>query len=368
MKVSNTFKALKNENGVAIVILALTMLVLLLSAGLAIDAGYAYFVKKQLQNAADSGALAGAGLLYPNSSTTPLSQLTPDWTSAGSIAPTFIKQNKAAGSYLTDADIVSVNTGYWNLNHIPPDIQPSSTAPKFKCSKSGSICTPSTATSVCGSNEVCLQQDVPAVQVTVQRSGLPTYFTKILGWETFSPSATAVAARGYPLSAKLSFPFAVSQCMADYYSAHPSPEIIQIPGTYSHVANCNTGNWTPFTLDGNSDSLIKRLLNGTTPSQGVSIGDNIHIQPGTETNLYGEVEKAYIGQTVLVPAVASPLTSDKQFDAPITGFFEFKITAVNKNGSHSYISGQFIPYQGDPEASRLGGAQGNTVTPPMLIK
>jgi len=363
MKYSIRFKYIKNEKGIAFVMLAIIMFFLIFCVGLAIDTSHVFVVKKQLQNAADSGALAGAGVLYPDSSATLLSQLSPNWSLAASTAPTFVKQNRASGSNLTDADILSVKTGYWNLSQNPPGMQPSTTVPKYKCSTSGLACTPSTATTSCSASEACLQQDVPAVQVTVQKSGVLSYFAKAVGWHAFSPSATAVAARGNPLSAQLSFPFAVSKCMADYYSLHPSPATIQIPGVNPQDPSCNTGNWTSLTMGGGGDSVVQGLLSGSTPPQSISFGDNIQIQSGTKANLYGLVDP-YIGQTVLIPVVADPTKSS----TPVTGFFEFIVTGVTKNGSHSYISGQFVPYQGDPTPSGLGGAQSNTVTPPMLIK
>ncbi|MBN1886662.1 MAG: hypothetical protein JW850_01675 [Thermoflexales bacterium] len=49
----------KNEQGQAIVILAIGMVVLLIFAALAIDAGNAYTAKREAQNAADAVALAG---------------------------------------------------------------------------------------------------------------------------------------------------------------------------------------------------------------------------------------------------------------------------------------------------------------------
>ncbi len=54
------YKQVENEKGQAIVILALAMIVMLLFAGLAIDGGNLFVVKRQTQNASDAGALAGA--------------------------------------------------------------------------------------------------------------------------------------------------------------------------------------------------------------------------------------------------------------------------------------------------------------------
>lgn len=50
----------KNEKGQAIIILVIAVVALLAFAALAIDAGNAYTVRREAQNAADAGALAGA--------------------------------------------------------------------------------------------------------------------------------------------------------------------------------------------------------------------------------------------------------------------------------------------------------------------
>jgi len=49
-----------NQRGIAVVYIALMLVVLFMFAGLAIDIGYMYVAKTQLQNAADAAALAGA--------------------------------------------------------------------------------------------------------------------------------------------------------------------------------------------------------------------------------------------------------------------------------------------------------------------
>jgi Flp pilus assembly protein TadG len=54
---------IKNEKGMAIVYMAILIAVLVAMAGLAVDIGYMYVAKGQLQNAADGAALAGAAKL-----------------------------------------------------------------------------------------------------------------------------------------------------------------------------------------------------------------------------------------------------------------------------------------------------------------
>jgi Flp pilus assembly protein TadG len=56
-------KILKDRKGIAAVYIALIMFVLVAFVGLAIDIGYMYVAKGQLQNASDAAALAGASSL-----------------------------------------------------------------------------------------------------------------------------------------------------------------------------------------------------------------------------------------------------------------------------------------------------------------
>jgi Flp pilus assembly protein TadG len=53
-------KAINNEKGVALILVAVSVVVLFGMGALAIDVGHLYNVKNQLQSAADAAALAGA--------------------------------------------------------------------------------------------------------------------------------------------------------------------------------------------------------------------------------------------------------------------------------------------------------------------
>lgn len=61
-------RALDDQRGQMLVLVALGMLVLMGVAGLTIDAGHAYLVRDKLQSTADAAALAGADSVYTNSS------------------------------------------------------------------------------------------------------------------------------------------------------------------------------------------------------------------------------------------------------------------------------------------------------------
>ncbi len=58
----------KSDEGQALVLAALGLVVLMLMAGLGVDVGYLRYHKQQMQKAADAGAIAGASA-YPYEST-----------------------------------------------------------------------------------------------------------------------------------------------------------------------------------------------------------------------------------------------------------------------------------------------------------
>ena len=62
-------RTMREHRGATIIFVALAMVMILGFAALAVDVGYLYVVRNQLQNAADSGALAGAQVLYNDAGT-----------------------------------------------------------------------------------------------------------------------------------------------------------------------------------------------------------------------------------------------------------------------------------------------------------
>ena len=362
-------RVFKNERGISLVFFALTMFVILFLMGLCIDVGYLYVVKGELQNAADAGALAGAGTIFPqNPPTAPTSFPKPAFEQAHTVAKTFVEKSKAAGDLLTEGEIESIETGYWNLRDGQGPIQGASTVPSGICSGSGMACT-SDADCPAGA---CMIQDVPAVLVTVKKT-VPTFFASAFGFNSFEPRASAVAARGFPKTGH-PFPIAVSKCMVQHYFAQdplPDPPAeITMTGPYSHVPEyshvpgCNTGQWTSLNLGSSSASVIKDLMYGvTTP---LEIGDDITIAPGDKEVLYGDVQN-FLGKVVLLSVVQDPALNTNT-TTPITGFVRFRINGVTGTGANTRIVGNFLAYYEDKETGKPGGPRGNSVTPPVLVK
>lgn len=147
---------LRDQKGLALVFIALILVVICGFLGLAIDMGYMYVAKGQLQNAADSAALAGASQL-------PVQNL------ARTEAVSFAARNIAAGSEvsITESDVTLGNFNR-NLN------------PQYEVNR----------------------LPVNAVQVQARRtedSGdqakVDLFFSNVFGWSQMGASATAIAQR-----------------------------------------------------------------------------------------------------------------------------------------------------------------------------
>lgn len=354
----------KNERGISLVFFALTMFVILFLMGLCIDVGYLYVVKGELQNAADAGALAGAGTIFPPSFPAPASFPEPDFEQAYTEARTFVEKSKAAGDLLTDREIESIETGYWNLSDGKGTIKGALTVPSGICSDSGMVCT---ADADCLASGACMIQDVPAVLVTVKKT-VPTFFATAFGFNSFEPRASAVAARGFPKTGH-PFPIAVSKCMVQHYFAQnplPDPPTeITMWGAYSHVTGCNTGQWTSLNLGSSSASVIRDLMYGVT--QPLEIGDDITIAPGNMEVLYNHIRQDFLGKVVQLSVVQDPALNTNS-TTQITGFVRFRINQVIGTGANTQIVGNFLAYYEDKETGKPGGPVGNSVTPPVLVK
>lgn len=99
---------LENQRGLALVYIALLMVAICGFLGLAVDIGYMYVARGQLQNAADSAALAGASAL-------------PDQTDARGKAKTFAEINSVVPGPDTKVAVSSddITLGNWNRKNNP---------------------------------------------------------------------------------------------------------------------------------------------------------------------------------------------------------------------------------------------------------
>ncbi len=107
MATTSLRRRVKEEKGATIILVAVSMVVLLGMAALAIDVGYLYVVRGELQNAADSGALAGAQVLYLPDGT----QVDTSETGAIPTATAYVANNYSEQAAV---QVQSVDRGHWN--------------------------------------------------------------------------------------------------------------------------------------------------------------------------------------------------------------------------------------------------------------
>lgn len=341
----------RQQRGAVALMVALMLPLFIVVAAFAIDLAHVRVVHSEMQNDADAAALSGAHELI-DASTGALR-----WSAAISQAQQSVGLNRAAGSVMTDA---SVLTGYWNLTGSPSTLQT----------------LPMTPTA----------WDAPAVSVTLHKqdgqNGGPvgTFFARFLQIMGINQQVTAVAA---PTSPGLMmpgglFPLAMAQCMYDTYwdsSVYPPrPRIDPATGkTYVfkigsgyHYGVCSSGEWSALLDDRNDVGVIRQLIAQGNP-QALQMGQSIWIEPGTKTTLYQTTRDCSAAgdqscEYVVVPTVSQ---TDNHAMTPITGFACLHI--LDANPGKKYVLAEMSKRCSSPLAGGVGPNYG-VLTPPALVR
>ena len=345
---------------------------------LAIDVGRIYIVRTEMQNVADSSALAGANCLtrqtLPGSTSDCISTTTStlNWGIAQAKATYQLGQNTADNIAISTTDSGhQVGTGYWNLLTGSPS--------------GGALVNTFSPITV---------NDKPAVRVTVTKdtnknNGPITMLTgKIFGGSDVPMTASAVAVISSPGNVPPSslIPQAINKCMYDKFwnAANGTPiiytgspldpyglSVIGQPwkfriGSAYHYDTCESGQWTSFNQDVNSQSAISALITNGNPTT-LNIGDLTWIEPGTKTASYNDLNARYPKLPVDVSIIVVD-TADltNKGTVPIVAFAGFSIDAI-QGGSGKYIQGNFIANYLTPGSGGIGPFYG-TYTPPRLAQ
>jgi hypothetical protein len=351
MNLTRLFNKTK-QHGNVLVLIALMLPVLLAFVALAIDVGRIYVVKNELQNAADAAALRGAAVLpKPDAAYPGANYAHPNWVYAQAQGASAIALNQAANRSLSDG---LVEVGYWNVKQTPEGMQATSITPTLF--------------------------DKPAVRVTIKLGGgdnggaLNLFFAPIFGQSYQEVSATSLALIAAPaqVSPGALFPTAMASCLFSHYwdaaagkpkldPATGKPYVFKIGSAY-HYPPCDSGEWTTFGVDANNVGAIRDLILNGNPGP-LSIGQNVWVQTGSKTALYGDV---IFPKDVLVAVVANVNTHSFQ---PIVAFAPFHITN-SVGGAGKYVEGYFIDdYKGS--LTDIGDGSGidyGVYTPPILAQ
>jgi Flp pilus assembly protein TadG len=329
----------KKQKGAILVMAAGAMVLFLGIAALTVDVAHIYVTRSELQNAADSAALAAGGLLYPT-----LDDGSPNWSAAASKAQAAISLNKANNATLTDC---TVDTGYFDLSGQVSGIQ-----------------SPATVTTP-GPDEIA------AVKVTVSKSvgnnggPLNLFFGFILGVTSIDVSASAIAVTGSPNSVgeNTLFPLAMPlNLYSQYWDSVAGKPLIDpetgLPYVFQIGIDGTNGQWTSFETDSNSVPAVQDLIENGNPT-GLAIGDSVWIVPGVKTSIYDSVPSDI---DVTVAIVSDTTTHSEQ---TITGFGALHIYfAEGANGK--YIQASFLDNTQVKTAEPGGGAYYGSYTPARL--
>jgi Flp pilus assembly protein TadG len=363
------------QRGAVAVMTAVSLVLLLGLAALAIDIGNLLVSRNELQNAADAAALAGAPCLYQRAPCANTSAPEPDWTTATQRASSFATATPSNQVQGLPIQVSRVETGYWDITGAAGALQKVPYTP--------------------GAN------DLPAIQVTITKSannangGIPVYLASLLGVTSLTADATAIAAVSRPgyVGPHGLFPIAMSKCLYDNYwnAATHSPKLAtssapingqtvsQTPNTAyvfqissSYEANgCEAGQWTTFTRMQNDVPFVRGLISGqNTDSLAIGSQPGTYIQPGLKNTLYNSVDSCSFNgdrscEYETVPVVNS-LGSGYQ---AVVAFACVRILRA-ENGSKPYILVQMSNEPDKCQTVSSGGAGPDygAITPPRLVR
>jgi len=240
------------RDGATVIIVAIALVMLLGFGAFAVDIGYLYVVRNELQNAADAGALAGAAALYNNDGTA----VQPTANVIGQEAAMRNTAVRTAVEVTLNGNSGDVQRGHYSFANgtFTPN---ASLLPVSLWNVSN--------------EELDANTDfINAVKVTTHRSApaAPSFFSRIFGYDSFALAAEAVAYIGF---AGTLYPADVDQPIA------LCEESILVNGEYQcnigrminsgeKSENSETGGWTDFNQEGNpckggtNTQLIKDVL------------------------------------------------------------------------------------------------------------
>lgn len=340
------FSPLANERGVTAMVMALVLIVLVAMASFAIDLGFAWVTKNELQNIADGASLAGGrqlGLVYEGLSEADKQDLTRSLTSAEearivAAVMTVAGLNRAGGKQGITIDTANdVTMGTWDFasqTFTPTVVRPT------------------------------------AVTVTARRDNnangaIATVFAKVMGYNEINISATAVAALG-PLGSippgEATLPVGISkrwfdegrQC-GDYIKFHPTGDLDGCAG------------WHTYTEGPANASDLRKILvglsNDTYTSPEVTAGQTqLEFTGGTVGSIFDEMKALYDTKKdangeweVTIPVYDSDDCSNPSGAITIVGFVRAKVTQVIEMPEKQIIAQVICD---EIEQGRPGGAMG----------
>ncbi|MDW7711807.1 MAG: TadG family pilus assembly protein [Deferrisomatales bacterium] len=283
------------EKGAVLVLVAILLVVFIGMAALAVDLGYLYVVRNELQNAADAGALAGARFLYNEEGTS----VNPGANQIAFDAATANNALAAAGAEpvevhwspdVGDGNEGDVQRGHWTFatrTFTPND----SLLPVELWGVSDE--------DLDGASEF-----INAIRVVTRRENAPAaaFFSRIFGFQSFALTAEAVGYIGFAGSlgpGEADQPIAIcKQALVDGDGNYncSTGRMINSGGGTTH----NTGAWTNFSQPCQTASAqsVRPLVCSAGNLESIAMGDGIGTQGGMQDNVYRDLRDCWLGADV----------------------------------------------------------------------
>lgn len=286
---SQMLARLDDQRGVAAIVVALVMVLLVGFAALAIDIGHLYVVRNELHNAADAGALAGARYLYNEDGTlvnVGANQIASDAATANKSEKIAVEVNWSGGN------TGDVQRGHWSFatrTFTPND----STAPVDLWNVSAEE----------------LDQDpdfINAVRVVTRREAFPasSFFARIFGRENFSLAAQAIAYIGFAgtlTPGDVDQPIAICE-ESILQDGEYSCNIGRMINSGQDVETGETGGWTSFNQDdpctgGTNAQEVRGLVCGEGNPEIITLGGPIATSGGEIQSAFNQLIQCWEERT-----------------------------------------------------------------------
>jgi Flp pilus assembly protein TadG len=311
-RVKKTLTLVRDESGVAAIVIAIILTALCGFVGLAVDIGHMVMVRAELQRTADSGALAGVAGLRP------YNNQTPNWINGQSNAHAIINNaaNKADNQQFSNTDS-TVLYGYWLLR--PP---------------TGYVQTLPTVRPI---NSAYLPE--PAIRVILSRNVI-LYLAPFVGVSsprTVSATATAILPETYGVTGLP--PIAVSN--ETVYNTIGGTTVIDVSEQNIKIqSNGGIAGW--FNLNGGNS--VGDVSNNVFTADTGNNGTSIYMSPGAKATLTDYITQ---GSQIIVPVIQDNFNQKQYYS--IKGWAAFQIDPDGL-GSNS-IKGHFVNQYFNPNVS-----------------
>lgn len=349
-------KFFRREQGQSIIIIAGAMVVLVALLALVVDAGNAYVQRRQVQNAIDSGAQAGALALAQTKTNGAISAAVTTYVRANGLDPSRVRAYYVVQDASGNNIVVRTNTiDAYGLSNTPPQTISVGGAP------------------------------LPVIGVQVEGDKLfPTYFAGVIGFRQMQTGggAAAYASKG-ACSASNMFPLIISMDTFVDENADGTPDVHyeQTDPTYSYriwenkqSAPGNFG-WIFWRNDTSSTTTLVENMNDTSRSGNWAVGDWVNGNTGisASSNVRGALDSRINGtlpSQVTIPVYDAIQGTGNNTQYRIKAFARFRITGYTFQGNNKYVDGKFQEWV-DPQAEggcTNFGVVSVKVRPPIDVK